>query len=212
MKQLVLLLVLASLTGCHSLHRSIKKSRKHRIAKVESTQLEHSPEETEQLGETMLVKELEIEQSETVGIDQPDSEEEKGVKNTGKVPVKSLEDAPEVVTYNEYGDPTEEELAAKKKYNKNFWFTLITSIIGAPVAVTVGIITFNPIVFLAIAVPFLLTALALALFQIYKIAPTVPDKLVDKKYQRRYIYTDIVLIVVSVLIGVGLLGLFSRLV
>lgn len=212
--------MIVSLTGCHTLNGSIRKSRKHRISAVETkTQTRTStaisdewdaPETNESIVDHQNVS---AEQRSVQSVRHQDEEVLQSDFEQGASSVaQEQSDAPESSNYNEYGEATDEELAARKKYDKFFWYILITSVIGAPVATAVGFLTFNPAVFLAIAVPFLLGSLALALIQIYRIAPTVPDKLVDKKYQRRYIYADVVLVVVCILIGVALLGLFSRLV
>lgn len=199
MKNVIYLSVILVLVSCNSLHRSIKKSSKHRATSedvVVVTQHDYK-EQVIKYDEALIDESNEInfvESTDEVRVDAVETED-----------VGSIED---VLPNEPVNDPeiTEEDVAQRAKYDKNFLFTLITSIIGGPVAVTVGIVTFNSLLMLGIGIPFLLTAFALALFQIYKISHTVPDALVDKKFHRRYIFADVVMIVVAILIGLGLLA------
>lgn len=201
MKNIFYLAIVLSLVGCNTLHHSIKKSNRHRFSD-EVVEKADNPK-TQFKEEGLELKEEFIEEP---------IREERGIPESMDSEVINSLKTEEVSTGVLPNDPpeeeevTEEELAQKAKFDKNFMYTLITSIIGGPIAVTVGVVTFNSLLMLAIGAPFLLTAFALALFQIYKISHTIPDVLVDKKYHRRYIFADVVMIIVSILIGLGILA------
>lgn len=201
MRKLFYITLILALTSCNALHHSIKKSSRHNHeAKIESS-IGKDPVEESTLIEVQTKTEVQ-------SVDQlPET-----IAPEVEMELKEDEVSPEKLEKNLGVDEeiTEEDLAARRKFDKNYRWTLISSIVGAPVAITAGMLTFNPIVMLAIMIPFLLFAATLATFQVFKVSGNVPDSLVDKKFHRRYIFADIVMIVVFILMGLALLGLVSR--
>ena len=201
MRKLFYITLILALTSCNALHRSIKKSGRHHHEQSTVTTAENLP--TQESSPAYVPEQTETELVEDK------------VETLNSDVLSDIEDRKSVVIIESVSPPeedeiTEEDLEARRKFDKNYRWTLISSIIGGPIGVTLGILTFNPIVLLSITVPFLLFAATLATFQIFKISGNVPDSLVDKKFHRRYIFADIVMIIVFILTGLALLGLVSR--